>query len=98
MKMFNVINYNVNKKKFESYNIIPYLVNCYNEAKQKPKTYEEFEEFVEKQSLYQFWSRCEYEMILSDWPCQKIEEKWDIYDQIMMNLNIVTRILIENVV
>ena len=54
MKVFNVINYNINRQKFESYNVIPYLVNCYNEAKEKPKKFEEFKTFVERQSLYQY--------------------------------------------
>lgn len=60
-----------------------------------PKTFEEFKDFVKKESQYQFWSRCEYEIILVDWPCQKIEDKWDVHDQIMMNLDIVTEILMK---
>ena len=60
-----------------------------------PKTFDEFKEFVKKESQYQFWSRCEYEIILVDWPCQKTEEKWDVYDQIMMNLDIITQIVME---
>ena len=60
-----------------------------------PVTFDEFKDFVKKESQYQFWSRCEYEIILVDWPCQKTEEKWDVYDQIMMNLDTVTKILME---
>jgi hypothetical protein len=60
-----------------------------------PVTFDEFKEFVKSRAQYQFWSRCEYEIILVDWPCQKTEEKWDIYDQIMMNIDIVTKILME---
>lgn len=63
-----------------------------------PKTFDEFKDFVKKESQYQFWSRCEYEIILVDWPCQKIEDKWDVYDQIMMNLDIVTQIVMEEVI
>ena len=95
MKTFNVINYSINKQKFEPYNVIPYLVNCYEESKNKPKTYDEFKKFVERQSLYQYWSRCEYEIILVDWPCQNHEEKWDVHNQIMMNLDTVTSILMQ---
>lgn len=62
-----------------------------------PVTFEEFKKFVQDQSQYQFWSRCEYEIILVDWPCQKTEEKWDVHDQIMMNLDIVTQLVIESV-
>lgn len=62
-----------------------------------PKTFDEFKDFVKKESQYQFWSRCEYEIILVDWPCQKTEEKWDVYDQIMMNLDIVTQIVMDSI-
>ena len=47
--------------------------------------------------MYQWWARCEYEIILSDWPCQKVEEKWDIYRQIMLNIDIITDVFIENI-
>lgn len=107
MKQFNVINYNFNAQKFESYDVIPYLISAYNDRVQChnefpeeeywkiPQTFDEFKEFVKKESQYQFWARCEYEIILVDWPCQKTEEKWDVYQQIMMNLDLVTKILME---
>lgn len=100
MKKFNVINYDINKNKFIEYDVIPYFVNFYNENKEKkykktPKTYEELKEFIRDAALYQFWGRCEYEIILVDWPCQKHEEKWDVYNQIMMNLDTVTSILMQ---
>ena len=62
-----------------------------------PVAFDEFREFVKSEAQYQFWSRCEYEIILVDWPCQKTEEKWDVYDQIMMNLDIVTQLVIDNI-
>ena len=34
-KEFNVITYNINSKEFESYNIIPHLLDCYNKKKNK---------------------------------------------------------------
>ena len=69
MKKFNVIVYNINGKNFESYDIIPYLVSRYNKTKKKkPVTFEEFKEFVKDESRYQWWARCEYEIILSPWP------------------------------
>lgn len=67
-KEFNVIVYNINSKEFEPYNVIPYLVNCYDKKKSKLKTFDEFKEFVKSESMYQWWSRCEYEIILSPWP------------------------------
>ena len=106
MKHFNVINYNCNAQKFELYDVIPYLVRTYKDlkkskSKQKynplPVTFDEFKKFIKDESLYQWWSRCEYEIVLVDWPCQKHEEKWDVYDQIMMNLDTITEIVMESV-
>ena len=47
--------------------------------------------------MYQWWSRCEYEMIIKDWPCNTVEEKWDVYKQIMMNVDVVTQIFKANI-
>lgn len=133
MKSFNVINYNFNSKKFEYYDVIPYLVNAYKELVKRhksnpdddywkiPETFEEFKKFVKRESQYQFWSRCEYEIVLGPWPYIAAPnesydrskendldawkehwkkhldscDKWDVYDQIMMNLDTVTKILME---
>ena len=109
MNSFNVINFDFNRSKFVKYDVMPYLVRAYEECVEKskehpdsdywkvPKTFEECRDFIKDRAQYQFWSRCEYEIILVDWPCQKHEEKWDVYDQIMMNLDIVTDIFINNI-
>lgn len=96
MKKFNVINFDFNAKKFEEYNIIPYFVDIYKSIKkkqEKPETFEDFKKFIKDEAHYQFWGRCEYEIILLDWPVQKTEEKWDVYDQILMNIDIITDIV-----
>ena len=99
---FYVILYEVNSRKFEKYDVMPYLVRCYQESKKKkyiacPTTFEEFKKFVEDNSKYMYWARCEYEVILSDWPCKTLEEKIDVHWQIMNNHDLVTRLLMENV-
>lgn len=96
MKSFNVIVENINKKEFVSYDVIPYLVNCYKEIKRgtkKPVNFDEFKEFIKKNSMYQWWSRCEYEIILNSWPSNNNEKKIDVYWQIMMNIDIITEIV-----
>ena len=98
---FNVINFDFNSKEFESYDVMPYLINCYKNVKRKkecPKTFDEFKQFVESKSMYMYWSRCEYEIILSDWPGQNINKKIDIHEQLMMNIDTVTDILMKNVI
>lgn len=68
MRKFNVIVYNINSEEFEPYDIIPHLVSQYQEKTDKPKTFDEFKEFIKKESIYQWWARCEYEIVLGPWP------------------------------
>ena len=44
-----------------------------------------------------WWARCEYEIIICGWPNTDTQEKWDIHRQVMMNIDIITRILMENI-
>lgn len=99
MKNFYVIWEDINKKKFEPYNIMPYLMDCYNKLSKKgrPSTFEECKEFIEKNSMYMWWGRTQYEIIIADWPFKKYEEKWDIHQQIMMNIDTVTSLFMENI-
>lgn len=60
-----------------------------------PGTWEELKGVIEVESKYQFWGRCEYEMILTGWPARKNDHKLDVHEQIMMNIDIVTDILWE---
>lgn len=97
VKYFNVILYDPNKNRFVQYDVIPYFINCYKEKKKdKPKTFEEFRDFVKARSQYMYWARCQYEIILSDWPCGKTTYKLDVHEQIMNNIDLVTTIVINN--
>lgn len=96
---FHVIYYNINTNKFEPYDIMNYLINCYTSIKNsesKPKTTDEFKDFINKNSQYMFWARCQYEIVLKDWPCGIKEKKIDIYWQIMHNIDIITHVLMLN--
>ena len=122
MKSFNVIKYDFNKKKFEPYDIMPYLLAVWKEFLEKvqyvdedpkgywevPITFYEYKNWIDNQLKYQYWGRCQYELILSEWPPKEnedgemvldpnIAEKWDIYKQCEMNLDIITQIFTENI-
>lgn len=107
MRSFNVINYDCNSQKFEPYDVIPYLMREYQRLVERnkegnsyypvPKTEEEFTEFVKREAQYQWWARCEYEILLVDWPCKQVVKKWDVYKQLMMNLETVVKIVMEEV-
>lgn len=98
MKEFNTIIYDVNKRKFEAYDIMPYLIDEYKTTKKKdrPKTFDECKEFIKKWSMYRWWARCQYEIIIVDWPNQSHSEKWDIHKQVMMNLDTITEVFMDN--
>ena len=94
MKPFYLIVFDFNSKKFEQYDIMETLVNSYKREKNKPT---DFAEYVKKLAMYLWWAKCEYEVILTDWPCQKTSEKWDVYKQVMMNFDLIVKIFTENV-
>lgn len=91
---YNVCIYNSNLKQFESYNVIPYFYNQYNKIpkSQKPKTFNQFKWFLIKEARYQFWARCEYEIVLKSWPNGDTSKKYDVYDQIKLNINSITKL------
>ena len=91
MLVFNVIVYDFNARKFVPYNIFTYLEREYKEDPPKDTFRETLKKWILDKSQYQFWSRCEYEIVLTPWPPYKgIEEKIDVFDQIKMNIDVIT--------
>lgn len=96
---FYVISESINEQTFAPYDVMPYLVGCYKETKKdkRPVTFDEFKEFVKNNSMYMYWSRCEYELVLKPWVGRIREKKVDVHWQLMMNIDLVTEILMRNV-
>lgn len=96
---FFVIIDNPNKQEFVTYDIMPYLIECYKAKKKKdrPMYIDDFKEFIRLSSLTRFWSRCEYEIVLKAWVSKTKEKKIDAHTQIMNNIDVVTTILMKNV-
>ena len=91
IKPYKVISWDFNHDDIEYYDIMPFLIDSYKRIKKnKPKTFDEIKEFIINESRYRFWSRCEYEVIITGWPKQKREVKIDIFNQIMENIDIIT--------
>lgn len=98
-KKYNVIIGNINSRKIEGMDVLPYLEDAYNRRchkEDRPKTKEEFIDFVDRYSMYQYWSRCEYEIIIQQWPNTEDEVKWSAYEQIKLNIELVTECLMYN--
>ena len=77
---------------------MPYFIRCYEETKKdkRPNTYEEFKEFIKGKSMYMYWGRCEWEIVLKPWVGHDNEQKVDVHWQLMHNLDLVTSILMLN--
>ena len=78
LKKFNVLTFS--NGKICKYDILPYFRDSWKEkynkeekekikaAKYKSKRMQLFTEWVRGRSLYMFWSRCEWEMLIGSWP------------------------------
>jgi hypothetical protein len=93
---YNVFINDFNAKKFITYDIMPYLISEYDKLKDKPTTFEDCKKFINTTSMHKFWGKCEYEVILVEWPSGSHEKKIDIYDQIKMNIDVITKIFMKN--
>lgn len=94
MLNWNVYIENINAGRIDVFNIFDYGGGCLVEKlktlKDKCETKEEFLEEMDKELRYRFWSKCEWEIILSDWPpSQKFnDKKIDVYQQLKLNWDV----------
>lgn len=95
MKKFNVLCWDFNTDSLIHYDVLPYFRKCIEKTKVKYKSLGDFKELIEKESRYNFWSRCEYEMICHGWPVNKNNYKIDVHEQVMMNIDVIAEILFE---
>ena len=133
-KEFKVLLMDFNRKEYEAYDVLPYFRNVwrghrFNRDKDynkiPVKTKEQLKEWIIDWGRYQFWSRCEYEFLMGNWPfgsrrmTEDMKEfintnpdldnynddlrfrniiirdmvKIDVFEQLMMNIDIVVDIL-----
>lgn len=92
MLTWNVYYGNFNAKKIETFNIFKhtyFLNDCVHNLKHN-KDKDSFAKQLKRDLMYYFWSKCEWEIILSDWPPSDTfcKEKIDVFDQVMLNWDI----------
>ena len=46
---------------------------------------QQISEKIKRSAHYYFWCKSEWEVVVSDWPRQDVEEKIDVYTQLEMN-------------
>lgn len=91
---WNVFTFNFNTKKLNIYNVLSHTLFVESVERRAKELYGDnlpdyikFKEYVKLELQYYFWSKCEYEVLLSAWPPnENIEDKKiDVYDQVMLN-------------
>lgn len=92
---FNAIIYDFNRKIFEAYDVLPYLINALNNEKKDFKDKKDLKSAIISAARYQYWARCEYEVILGSWPPSDVAQKIDIFWQISLNIDLLTDLIDE---
>ena len=71
-----VMYYNSNAKQFQSYDVLKYKEDFIKKLKKKVTSREEFTEKMKFEMMYYFWSKCEWEVILSNINNRIIMSPW----------------------
>lgn len=87
---WNVAYMSCNDKKIKTFNLFDmgyFFDDCARSYRKIGEDREAFLESVKRILGYYFWSKCEWEMVLSAWPPNERfkESKVDVYDQVMLN-------------
>ena len=86
-----VMLHDFNKDKIVKYNVLEYdyLIDSLKKAVKKKEitNYDELNEFVKRKLMAQFWSRTEYEILVSGLHTRVEPEKIDVWYQLEMNLD-----------
>lgn len=97
MLTWNVIYGNFNRGDIETFNIFNhggFVEDCKKAAKKHKDDKEAFAKEVRSSLMYYYWSKCEWEVIVSHWPPSEHhserfrDEKIDVFDQVTMNWDI----------
>ena len=94
--VWNVYNQNFNARKIEVVNLfdifdIDDFIKLFKKRykNKEQQTVENFKSELKNQLMYRFWSKCEWEVIVSAWPPDdKVSIKIDVYEQIRNNFDV----------
>lgn len=84
---WKVLYHNINTKEIEYYDIFKggWLEKVAREIMNTASNFEEWKESFQKKLMYQFWSRAEYEIIVTSWPSSISAEELDRMNQEIKN-------------
>lgn len=93
---------NINAKVIRPYNIFRhggFWYDCCEISRKYGDNKEIFLDELRRMLMYRFWAKCEWEVIISDWPPSNREElkiKVDVYQQVMNNWHVFSEYVWEN--
>lgn len=84
---FKCLTMDFNSSKVEYYDVMPHFIESFNNKRKsrskefdvfldKPTTRDQVKQFVSVVGHSRFWSRCEYEVIVSGWPGRYDKERY----------------------
>lgn len=87
---WNVYVYNINSKRIKIFNVFEHgsFYNYIKRAVKKYKNKDDFAEQLKSELMYYFWSKAEWEILISPWVGGDRERdavKIDVYHQVMLN-------------
>lgn len=89
---WNVYYYSINSRKIKVFNIFDHggFNKEVKEHLQKCETKEEFAQKIKSSLMYFFWSKCEWEVLVTAWVGRRDDQKLkiDVYDQVMNNWDV----------
>ena len=90
---WNVYVENFNQKRIEKYDIFRHaklMEDIRKNYKKNKNDFDTFAQILKRDIMYYFWSKCEWEIVLTSWPeySNFNEKKIDVYDQIMLNWDV----------
>ena len=77
-----------NGKEINEYNVFDHMrfyEDCKKNARKNIHNYDEFCKNLRIDLAYYFWAKCEWEIIVTDWPRGEKSIKIDVYEQVMLN-------------
>lgn len=79
--------YDINSRTMRKYNVLARREDAIRKFKKKSNSIEEFSKMLRSEMMYYYWSKAEWEIIISAW-CGgdgSEEAKIDVFDQLQMN-------------
>lgn len=88
--VWNTYREDFNRRRIVEFNLFDHYMfydDCRKAAMAYRDNFELFQNEIRKSLAYYFWSKCEHEIIISDWPPSDNFQgkKVSVYDQVMMN-------------